>query len=46
MALRKVCKRGGMGYQEYPVIKTGKKILAAFLMICCYTIANCSNSSE
>jgi len=24
MAPRKVCKRGGMGYQQYPVIKTEK----------------------
>jgi hypothetical protein len=46
MALRKVCKRGGMGYQEHPVIKTRKKILAAFLMLCCYTITNCFNSND
>jgi hypothetical protein len=45
MSLRKVCKRGGMVYQEYPVIKK-KKTLAAFLMLCCYTITNCFNSSD
>jgi len=32
MAPRKVCKRGGMGYQQNPVIKTGKKFLAALLL--------------
>jgi len=25
ISLRKVCKRGGMGYQEYSVIKSEKK---------------------
>jgi hypothetical protein len=46
MALWKVCERGGMGYQQYPVMKTIKKIQEPFLTLCCYTVTNCFNSSD